>query len=63
MITIKTERLILREYQKSDWESVHQYGKQERILIYEVLGPNTEDRTKAFIEKSINERQEKPRRA
>jgi ribosomal-protein-alanine N-acetyltransferase len=63
MIRIETERLILREYEKSDWKDVHLYGQQENILIYEVWGPNTEEQTKDFIEKSINERKEKPRRA
>ncbi len=63
MIKIETERLILREYQKMDWEWVHQYAKQESILIYEAWGPNTEDDTKAFIEQSIKERKEVPRRA
>jgi len=63
MIKIETDRLILREYVASDWEAVHIYGKQERILIYEVWGPNTEEQTKAFIEKSIGERKENPRRA
>ena len=63
MIKIETERLILREYQESDWESVHQYGQQESILIYEIWGPNTVEQTKAFIEKSIIERKENPRRA
>jgi len=63
MIRIETERLILREYEKTDWQAVHLYGQQEHILIYEVWGPNTEEQTKEFIEKSINERKEKPRRA
>ena len=63
MIIIETERLILREYEKHDWEAVHQYGQQENILIYEVWGPNSKEQTKAFIEKSISERKENPRRA
>ncbi|NQX81850.1 MAG: GNAT family N-acetyltransferase [Flavobacteriaceae bacterium] len=62
MIKIETERLIIREYKESDWEFVHLYGQQGDILIYEVWGPNTEEQTKAFIEKSINERKENPRR-
>jgi [ribosomal protein S5]-alanine N-acetyltransferase len=61
-VKIETERLILREYKESDWKAVHQYGQKENILIYEAWGPNTEEQTKAFIEKSIKERKENPRR-
>lgn len=42
MLTIKTSRLILREYTESDWESVHGYAQNGDILIYEIWGPNTE---------------------
>jgi len=48
-IWIETERLILREYVTSDWEAVHEYAKQEEILIYENWGPNSEADTKEFI--------------
>ena len=48
-IWIETERLILREYSESDWEAVHEYAKQEEILIYENWGPNSEADTKEFI--------------
>ncbi len=63
MVKIETKRLILREYKESDWKAVHLYGQQENILIYEAWGPNSEEQTKAFIEKSINERKENPRKA
>ncbi|MGY0038206.1 GNAT family N-acetyltransferase [Pedobacter sp. NJ-S-72] len=48
-IWIETERLILREYNESDWEAVHEYAKKEEILIYENWGPNSEADTKEFI--------------
>lgn len=62
MIKIETERLILREYKESDWEAVHVYSQQEEILAYEAWGPNTEEETKAFIRRSIDERNEIPRK-
>ncbi len=62
MIKIETERLVLREYKESDWEAVHIYSQQEEILVYEAWGPNTEEETKAFIKRSINEKDETPRK-
>ena len=55
MISIKTNRLILREYREGDWESVHQYAQQEKILIYEDWGPNSEDQTKEFVRKAVED--------
>ncbi|KAA3600865.1 MAG: N-acetyltransferase [Calditrichaeota bacterium] len=62
MIKIETERLILREYRESDWEAVHIYSQQEEILVYEAWGPNTEEETKAFVNRSIDEKNEIPRK-
>ncbi|MBB6497905.1 GNAT family N-acetyltransferase [Pedobacter cryoconitis] len=60
-IWIETERLILREYVVSDWEAVHEYAKQEDILIYENWGPNSEADTKEFIENVIKSKKAIPR--
>ena len=62
MIVIETDRLILREYVVNDWEAVHIYAQQEKVLKYEMWGPNSIQQTKAFIEKSITSRKENPRR-
>ena len=61
MIAITTKRLILREYQESDWEAAHRYSKMEDILIYEAWGPNDEKATQAFIARTIDERKQQPR--
>ncbi len=63
MITIETNRLILREYTISDWEAVHKYAQNGAILIYEVWGPNTEKQTKEFIKKAIEDSLKVPRSA
>ncbi|MCB0421286.1 MAG: GNAT family N-acetyltransferase [Bdellovibrionales bacterium] len=46
---IQSERLILREYVKEDWETVHLYGSIPEFSQYEMWGPNTEEDTKNFI--------------
>ncbi len=63
MLVIETDRLILREYAESDWKSVHEYAKNEDVLIYEIWGPNTEAQTKGFIKKAIEDSQKIPRLA
>lgn len=62
MLTLKTERLILREYQPADWEAVHEYAKNPEILVYEPWGPNSEEETKAYVQNAINEQKKKPRK-
>lgn len=60
-IRIETERLILREYIASDWEAVHEYAKQEEILVYENWGPNSEADTKEFIDNILESKNAIPR--
>jgi ribosomal-protein-alanine N-acetyltransferase len=58
---IETERLLLREYINTDWETVHEYARQGDILIYEAWGPNHVQDTLAFIELVINDQIMQPR--
>jgi len=58
---IQTDRLLLREYINTDWEAVHEYARQEDILIYEAWGPNHVDDTLAFIELVIDDQMRQPR--
>ncbi|WP_183557525.1 GNAT family N-acetyltransferase [Mucilaginibacter sp. SP1R1] len=60
-VEIETERLLIREYTEADWEAVHDYARQEDILIYEAWGPNTETETKHFIERVIGDQTRQPR--
>lgn len=60
MKQLKTERLILREWQESDFESVHAYASVMENVQYMLFGPNTEEQTKAFLERSIAKYSEDP---
>lgn len=60
-IRIETERLILREYVAADWKAVHEYASQEKILVYENWGPNTEADTSKFIEEALKLKEAIPR--
>ena len=53
---IKTKRLLLREFTPGDWKSVHDYATHPAAYEFMPWGPNTEQETKQFIEKAINEK-------
>ena len=50
---IKTERLLIREYEPSDFERVHIYGSDPDFSKYEPWGPNSEQDTHNYIEDMI----------
>ena len=58
---IKTERLLLRDFQADDWSAVHVYACDADVTRYQDWGPNSEDDTKKFIDFSITSSQLKPR--
>ncbi len=60
-VTIETGRLVLREFRPDDWESVHEYAVDAMVYRYMPWGPNSEDDTRAFIERAIARRTEEPR--
>ena len=60
MKTLETERLILRKYVESDFQAVHSYGSCAENIIYMPFGPNTEEQTKEFIDRSIKKAEENP---
>ncbi len=47
--TRQTDRLVLREYIPSDWESVQAYAAIPEVTKYEAWGPNKPDETKKFV--------------
>lgn len=60
-VAIETGRLVLREFRRDDWESVHEYAVDPEVYRYMPWGPNSEDDTRAFIERAIARRLEEPR--
>ncbi len=63
MDTIKTDRLTLRDLEERDWEAVHSYASDPEVVRYIDWGPNTEDDTKKFIQRSIAGQTEQPRKS
>ena len=60
MKTLETERLILRQFTKSDFAAVHSYAGCAENIIYMPWGPNSEGQTQAFINMAIAKANETP---
>ncbi len=59
--TLTTERLLLRAYQKEDWERVHIYGVDPDFSKYEMWGPNSVEDTHKFIADMVAQSESNPR--
>jgi RimJ/RimL family protein N-acetyltransferase len=58
---IETKRLVLREFDKGDFLSVHSYASDPEVSKYQPWGPNSEADTKTFLEESIKYQLDNPR--
>ena len=61
MKDIKTKRLQLRELQKEDINAIHEYSSDLEVTRYMNWGPNTEQDTINFVQRSIASQSEHPR--
>jgi len=62
-LPLQTERLVLRDFREGDWEAVHRYACDPQVVRYMKWGPNSEEETKAFVQRALSTQQEDPRRA
>lgn len=60
-ILFSTDRLFVREFQWSDWESVHAYAQLPEVSQYQYWGPNTESETKSFVKQALAYQSQEPR--
>lgn len=58
---LTTERLILREFRTDDFEAVHAYGSDIETVEFLPWGPNTEQDTRDFIERTMESAAAEPR--
>ena len=59
---LETERLILRQFKRTDWKAVHEYAADPEVSKFMEWGPNSVDDTMKFIDMSLQGQKEKPRR-
>ena len=60
-VHIKTERLVLREWEESDFEDVHEYASDPENVKWMIWGPNSEEQTREFLRDVARRREERPR--
>ena len=58
---IQTERRIIRNYQQTDLEDIHEYGSDPEVVKYVPFGPNTLEDSQNFLNRAIDKQLEKPR--
>ncbi len=60
-IKLSNETFVLNEIERSDWKAIHAYSSRKEVSTYQTWGPNTEEQTKAFVEKIIDDARQQPR--
>lgn len=60
-VTIKTERLTLREFEDADLAAVHDYAQDSETTKFLEWGPNTLKETSVFLNESLGFQKENPR--
>jgi ribosomal-protein-alanine N-acetyltransferase len=61
MPTLETERLVLREFEESDLQAIQEYASDPEVVRYMGWGPNSEDDTRAFLKRALEQRRQQPR--
>lgn len=61
MKAIQTERLELRDFSETDWKAVHAYASDLEVVRFMDWGPNTEEESRNFIQRTITHQKEHPR--
>lgn len=59
---LETNRLIIREYVREDWEFVHQYASNPIVTKHMIWGPNTAEETQGFIMRALSMQEQRDRR-
>jgi ribosomal-protein-alanine N-acetyltransferase len=60
-IPVRTARLTLREFDRSDFDAVHAYSSDPRVTRYLFFGPRDKDSTADYLEGLLASQQEVPR--
>jgi [ribosomal protein S5]-alanine N-acetyltransferase len=59
---LETKRLILREFNKADLNSIHTYASDQEVSIYLPWGPNSEADTENYLDNIISYQLNSPRK-
>lgn len=61
MVTIETDRLLIREFNLEDFNAVHKYASNPKVVRFMTWGPNTETETKQFLQSKLKSQVVMPR--
>jgi len=61
MVSLESERLILREFTERDFDAVHRYGSDPEVSRFMPWGPNTKEDTAGFLRRAIAKQIQEPR--
>lgn len=61
MVSLESERLVLREFTERDFDAVHRYGSDPEVSRFMPWGPNTEEDTAGFLRRAIAKQGREPR--
>jgi ribosomal-protein-alanine N-acetyltransferase len=61
-ITLRSARLLLREFRDDDFAAVHSYGSDPEVTKYVPWGPNAPEDTRTFLSFAMDAAREEPRR-
>ncbi|WLR42049.1 GNAT family protein [Bacillus carboniphilus] len=56
---IKTDRLLIRPFEESDWKEVHEYTSQKSVMEYIPEGVFSEEEAKRFVQTNMGKKAEK----
>jgi RimJ/RimL family protein N-acetyltransferase len=59
---VTLDHLVLREFERHDWEAVHAYASDPDVVQYLAWGPNTERESRAFVQRAIGRQLDRTRR-
>jgi RimJ/RimL family protein N-acetyltransferase len=60
-LPLLTPRLELRNFVPNDFAAIHAYASDPLVTLYTAFGPNTEEQTRAFLDRALAETSEEPR--
>lgn len=63
MFTLETDRLILRDWKRSEWRDAHTYAQDAEVSKFMIWGPNSEKETKEFVNNAVDHASIRPRRS
>jgi [ribosomal protein S5]-alanine N-acetyltransferase len=53
-VFLKTERLLIRNFEENDWKAVHEYTSDYNVMKYIPEGVLSEENTKEFVNKNLS---------